>query len=331
MSGPKRVIPPVAVALVLLVLWLVLFRDGGPSDALLSSGTVEATEARLGFPASGRIDAITAREGDSIEEGAEIARLDIQEAEARLRQAKANVVAAQALLNELIRGSRAEEIGQARAGLDAAARQLDDAQQAFDRTQRLYDGGAVSLEAFDRAQVALDVAKSRHTQVSEQLRLVETGPRRERIQAQRAQVAQAEAAVASIEAALADRAITAPFDGIVTVRHREPGEIVGPGVPVVTLMDPGDRWVRVYVPENRLGAVHLGAQASITSDTYPDQRYPGEVMYIANEAEFTPKSVQTAEERVRLVYMVKVRVTGDSMQVLKPGMPADVRIDLDAP
>jgi HlyD family secretion protein len=120
--------------------------------------------------------------------------------------------------------------------------------------------------------------------------------------------------------------IHAPFDGIVTVKHREPGEIVAGGTPVITVMAPGDRWIRIYVPENRLGAVELGASAAITSDTYPDWEYAGEVMYIASEAEFTPKSVQTSDERVRLVYAVKVRVIGDSALVLKPGMPADVRI-----
>jgi HlyD family secretion protein len=142
---------------------------------------------------------------------------------------------------------------------------------------------------------------------------------------------QAEAAVAGIEASLANLTIRAPFDGIVTVKHREPGEIVAGGTPVLTVMAPGDRWVRIYVPENRLGAVQLGARAAITSDTYPDQEYDGEVMYIASEAEFTPKSVQTTEERVRLVYAVKVRITGDSALVLKPGMPADVAIALEAP
>ncbi|NNG16920.1 MAG: HlyD family efflux transporter periplasmic adaptor subunit [Gemmatimonadales bacterium] len=335
MTGPrtKRLIPIAVLVLLAVVLWFTLFRDGrgGAGDDLIASGTVEATEARLGFPATGRVEAISVREGDAVEEGAELAFLDRLEMTARLEQAQAHVVSSRALLLELERGFRSEEVSQARAALDAANRRVDDAKQAFDRTKRLLEGGAVSQEAFDRAQVARDVAESERTRAEEQLRLMEAGPRRERIQAQRAQLAQAEAAVHAIEAGLANLTIRAPFDGIVTVKHREPGEIVAGGTPVLTVMAPDDRWVRIYVPENRLGAVGLGASAAITSDTYPDQEYPGEVMYIASEAEFTPKSVQTTEERVRLVYAVKVRITGDSALTLKPGMPADVRIALEHP
>jgi HlyD family secretion protein len=141
-------------------------------------------------------------------------------------------------------------------------------------------------------------------------------------------VAQADATVAAIDATLARMVVQAPFAGVVTVRHREPGEIVPSGSPVLTVLDPSDRWVRIYVPEPRLGAVALGARATITSDTYPDRSYEGRVQFIASEAEFTPKTVQTTEERVKLVYAVKVAVTADSAFELKPGMPADVRLEL---
>lgn len=329
MTGPKRFIPVALVVLLAVALWWILFRNRGPGDNLIASGTVEATEARLGFPATGRVDSIMVREGDAVRHGAELAHLDRLEMQARLDQAQASVSSARALLRELERGFRQEEVAQARAALDAANRRVDDARQAFDRTKRLLEGGAVSQEAFDRAQIALDIAESERTRAAEQLQLMEAGPRGEQIQAKRGQLAQAAAAVQAIEAGLANMTIRAPFDGIVTVKHREPGEIVAGGSPVVTVMDPGDRWVRIYVPENRLGAVGLGASATITSDTYPDREFTGEVMYIASEAEFTPKSVQTSEERVRLVYAVKVRITGDSTLVLKPGMPADVRLALE--
>ncbi|HEY0970214.1 MAG TPA: HlyD family efflux transporter periplasmic adaptor subunit, partial [Gemmatimonadales bacterium] len=111
--------------------------------------------------------------------------------------------------------------------------------------------------------------------------------------------------------------------------HREAGEVVPAGSPVLTIMNPDDRWVRIYVPENRLAAVRLGMPATISSDTYPGESYPGEVTFIASEAEFTPKTVQTTEERVKFVFAVKVRITGDARGDLKPGMPADVRLDLE--
>ena len=115
---------------------------------------------------------------------------------------------------------------------------------------------------------------------------------------------------------------------MVTVRHAVPGEVVVPGAPVVTVMDLEDRWVRIYIPEDRIGAVERGQPAVITADTYPGKTNPGRVVFIASEAEFTPKSVQTSEERVRLVYALKVRITGDPAHELKPGVPADVQLEL---
>ena len=153
-------------------------------------------------------------------------------------------------------------------------------------------------------------------------------PYAERIAAQRAALAEAEAALRAIEAALDNMVLRSPFAGIVTVRHREPGEIVAAGAPVLAVLNRDDRWIRIYIPETRIGAVRPGQRATISTDTYRDREYAGEVIFIASEAEFTPKNVQTSEERVKLVYAVKVRVTGDPAYDLKPGMPADVRIEL---
>jgi HlyD family secretion protein len=293
-----------------------------------ASGTVEATEAQIGFQAAGRIQDLAVREGETVTVGEEVAHLDRSEAEARQQQAIAQAGAARALLEELEGGSRKEEIRQGRAALAAAAERLRDAERDLERMQTLLEGGAVSREALDKAHVTFDVAKSQYDQAQEQVTILETGPRREKIEAQRAQVAQAEAAVRVIDATLANLTLRAPFDGIVTVRHREPGEIVAPGSPVLTVMNPADRWVRIYVPETRIGAVRLGQAAKITSDTFPTKIYRGEVVFISSQAEFTPKTVQTTEERVKLVYAVKVRITEDPTFDLKPGMPADVRLDL---
>ncbi len=331
---PRR--PLIAAAVVIVVALGAIFGVGllkhrDDSDRLVASGTVEATEAQLGFQAAGRIEEISAREGDSVREGTELARLDRAEALARRNQAVAQAAAAQAQLQELEHGSRSEEVAQARAGHDAARQRAADARRDLDRATKLLEGGAVSREAFDKARLAFDVAQSQLEQAGEQLRLVETGPRKEKIDAQRAQLAQAQAYVQAIDAALANMTIRASFDGIVTVRHREPGEVVPAGSAVLTVMNPGDRWVRIYIPEDRIGAVSLGRQAVISSDTYPAKTYHGEVVVIASEAEFTPKTVQTAQERVKLVYAVKVRITGDPDHELKPGMPADVRIESTKP
>ncbi|HEX3130066.1 MAG TPA: HlyD family efflux transporter periplasmic adaptor subunit [Thermoanaerobaculia bacterium] len=328
MSPKKIVIPIVLLAAAGAGVWYYTTSRKPKADGgLVAFGTVEATDAQLGFQAPGRVVSIAPREGDRVTAGQELARLERSELEARRAQAEAQVAAARANLSELEHGSRQELIAQARAAHTAAAERRSDAERDVARTRRLYEGGAVSREALDKAQTALDVARSQQTQAAEQLRLLQAGPSRETKDAARAQVAQAEAAVRGVDATLGNTVLAAPFDGVVTVRHREPGEIVPAGSPVVTVMDPRSRYVRIYIPENRVGAVRIGTRAAITADTYPGKTYPGEVSFIASEAEFTPKSVQTTEERVRLVYEVKVRVTGDPGFDLKPGLPADVKLE----
>ncbi|MBI3568833.1 MAG: HlyD family efflux transporter periplasmic adaptor subunit [Gemmatimonadetes bacterium] len=319
---------PIVIALVAVVALgaYLLLRPRASGDGLGASGTVEATEASLGFQLAGRIAAIRAREGDRVKAGDTLAVLDRTELDARHTQAEAQLAAARALLSEMERGPRPEELAQAHEGDSTAAARHADAQRDLDRTQQLLRGGAVSQEAADKARLALDVARSQREQAAQQLQLVKQGPRAERVAAQRAAVAQAEAMVRQATAQLANAVVVAPFDGVVTTRHREPGEIVAPGAPVLTLANLGDRWVRIYIAENRLGAIRMGEPATITTDTYADRSYAGEVAFIASEAEFTPRNVQTTDERVKLVYAVKVRITNDTANVLKPGMPADVAL-----
>lgn len=295
-------------------------QEGG----IQASGTVEATEADLGFQMAGRIEWLGIGEGDSVPAGLEVARLDQAELLARKAAAEAQAEAASALLTELQRGSRPQEIAEGRAALRAAEERRDDAQRDFSRSRRLFEGGAVSQEIMDKAGTALQVAEAGVDQARERVQILEEGPRRERITAQRAALAQAEAAVDQLEAALSNASIRIPFSGIVTLKHRQLGETVSPGSPVLTIMDPEDRWVRIYVREDRIGEVRLGQPATVRSDTYPERRYSGEVVFISSEAEFTPRNVQTTEERVKLVYAVKVRITGDPSHDLKPGIPADV-------
>jgi HlyD family secretion protein len=298
---------------------------------LAASGTVEATDAQLGFQVSGRLVEVAPREGERVEAGQAVARLDSTEIEARRAQAVAAVAAARAQLAEQEVGFRSEEIAQGRSVLAAAQDRVRDAGRDLERVRTLFEGRAVSREALDKAQLALDLATAQSRQAAEQASLLQRGPRRERIEYARAQVAAAEAAVATFDATLANTRLTAPFSGIVSVRHREPGEIVAAGAAVLTLLDLDDRWIRIYVPENRLGKLRLGQRAAIRSDSFPGKTYPGEVSFLGSEAEFTPKNVQTAEERVRLVYAVKVRVTGDPGLELKPGLPADVELLPESP
>jgi HlyD family secretion protein len=325
MSKRIRILVPILV-LGAIVAWYVTRGANGTSDALVASGTVEATDADLGFQTPGRVLTVEAREGDAVAAGSELARLDTRELEAGLAAAEAQVDAVQARLVELEAGARPQEVATAEAAVRTAEQRAEEALRDAERARTLLAGGAISRQALDRAETTLDVAGAALEQAREQLALLVEGPRVETIRAQRAAVAQARANVARAEAALAHAVITAPFAGVVTVRHREPGEAVAAGAPVLTLLDPTDRWVRIYIREDRIGLVRLGMAAEIVADTYPDRVYQGEVVFIGDEAEFTPRNVQTTEDRIRLVYPVKVRITGDDGFELKPGIPADVTL-----
>jgi HlyD family secretion protein len=328
MKGKRPVNAAIIVVIIALVVigWFTLLRDDVADDSIIASGTVEATEADLGFQTGGRIAEVSVREGDRVGIGQQLATLDADELDARRDGASAQLDAARALLAELERGARPEELAQARATEAVARERSAEAEQNYNRTRVLEEGGAVSREQLDRARSAMDVARAQLAQAEQQRELVQRGPRIERIAAQRAAVRQAEAALAQVEAAHAHAQIRATFPGVVTVRHRQPGETVPAGAPVITVMNPAERWVRIYVREDAVGRVQLGQHAEIRPDSEPGRTSAGEVTFIATEAEFTPRNVQTAEERVKLVYAVKVALTADAAVALKPGMPADVRL-----
>ena len=320
---------PIAILLLLVVaatVWLVRRGNANSASGIEASGTVEATDADLGFQIGGRIATINVSEGETVAQGEVLAHLDTAELNARMAQAEAQLAVAQAKLLELRRGARPEERAQARSALDAARQRMDESSRLLARTQMLFDGGAVSRESLEQAETAHAVAVAQHEQAIDQERLVVQGPRSEQVAAQQAMVRTAEAAIAQVQATLDQAEVRAPFDGIVTIRHREPGETVAPGAPVLTLMDPASRWVRIYVRENEIGRVALGQAADIRSDSYADSAFAGRVVHIASEAEFTPRNVQTTEERVKLVYAVKIAIDRDPGLALKPGLPADVRL-----
>jgi HlyD family secretion protein len=177
------IIVPVVLAGIALV---ATCGRGSRDGAIVASGTVEATEAQLGFPATGRLDSLGVREGDAVTKGQVLARLDAAETAARLEEAKARTDAARAGLDELERGSRREDVARAKAALDAAQERHRDAVRDLERSRTLFDGGAVSREMVDKAEVAARVAESAAAQAGEEYRMLETGPRAERIAQQRA-------------------------------------------------------------------------------------------------------------------------------------------------
>jgi HlyD family secretion protein len=299
------------------------------NGAVMASGTVDAPEIAISFRVPGTLRNRPVDEGSPVKAGEVLAALDEREATARLRQAEAAEQVAQARLKDLEQGYRPQEIAEAKALVEQARANLANLQDEAQRSEALFQGGAISRQRRDKDKTAADVAQEQYRAAAERLKMLQSGFREENVNAARAQRAEAQAAVEAARVALEDLRVMSPVNAVVTRTHAEVGETVGAGRPVVTVTDISRPWVRVYIPENQIGKVRLGAPAKIKVDTFPDREFAGRVSYVSSQAEFTPKNVQTQEERVKLVFAVNVTV--DNREgVLKPGMPADVTISSQA-
>lgn len=271
---------------------------------------------------------------------------EIKEAEAATQQAHA-------FLAELKAGSRSQEIKTAKAQVKQAIAVSERWKSEYTRQKQLLGREVIAprefeqvksqyLSAIEQQRVAdeklqlakegtrqerIDQAQFGLAQAEARLALVTKGPRQETIEKAKAQLREAQEAVALANTRISYSILTAPMDGVVLSDHVEAGEYVSPGSPVVTIGVLGNVWLRAYIAETDLGRIKIGQQVDVTSDSYPDKKYLGTISFIASNAEFTPKSVQTERERVKLVYRLKVDIPNPEME-LKPGMPVDGEIRL---
>ena len=354
------------------------------------SGNLELTQVDISFKIAGRLIERKVDEGNWVKRGDLIATLDpvqlrqqkardeavVYSAQSNYQQLETSIafqkatlesdVAARnaelnqatAKLEELLNGSRKQDIQQAEAAVADARAQLDFARSDYTRMQALLKNEDISKQQFDQAKTKLDSAAAQLRSAEEKYSLVKEGPRQEDIAAARADVARAQAAVKTAEAnrlelkrkeeelvqrralidqsraqvgitqsQLNDTEVTTPIDGVVLVKSAEPGEVLAAGTTVVTIGDLEHPWLRAYINETDLGRVKLGQKVKLHTDSFPDKTYWGTISFIASDAEFTPKQIQTKEERVKLVYRIKIDVDNSSHE-LKLNMPVDAEIVL---
>ena len=326
----------VMISVLLLALAAVaLFRfrhdgDGESASALRLSGNIELTEVQVSFRTAGRVLERPVDEGALVKRGEVVARLEDTELVQALKSAEADAAAQAATLAELEAGSRSEEVAQGEALLARAEAEAARVEADYKRSSALFGKEVIPRRDLETARALRDQARANVRERKEALALLRKGPRRERIAAARANYEGAVARVASARERLGYATLVAPISGVVLTKSVEPGEQVAAGTPVVTLGDLGDCWLKAYIPETDLGRVKLGQQARVTTDGHPGKVFQGRVSFISSQAEFTPKSVQTQKERVKLVYRVKIALSNPA-QELKPGMPADAVIELGAP
>jgi HlyD family secretion protein len=358
------------------------------ANRLAISGNIELTQVDISFKVPGKLIELNVDEGAFVKKGAVIARIDRQQVEqqrardeagltgarSQLQQTgtqiqwqratlesdialrRAELRAAQAHLDELLAGSRPQEVQQALAAVSEAKAQHDTAKLDWDRAQELFKNDDISRAQYDQYRMHNDSTAAAMRQAEERLAMVSEGPRKEEIESARAQVARADAAVRLSEAnrlelqrmeedltarradisraeaqigitdtQISDTVVTAPIDGVVLVKSAEVGEVLAAGTTVVTIGDIDHPWLRGYINETDLGRIKLGSKATLTSDSYKDKTYAGHVSFIASAAEFTPKQIQTREERVKLVYRIKIDVD-NPLHELKSNMPVDAEI-----
>jgi HlyD family secretion protein len=268
----------------------------------------------------------------------------------------ADLASTEARLAELNNGSRPQEKLDAKAAVDAAASELERSKKDWDRAQTLYKNDDISTAQFDQYRNRYENAQAMLKSAQEREALVLAGPRVEQVNAQRGQVERARgsvkmaeantlelkrreqeiatrraeiersrASLALIDSQLNDTVAISPVDGVVLVKSTDVGEVVAPGTTIVTVGDIDHPWLRGYINETDLGKVKIGSKVRVTTDTYPGKAYNGRVTFLASQAEFTPKQIQTQQERVKLVYRVKIEVENPGRE-LKSNMPADAEI-----
>lgn len=322
----------------LLVLMIVLLAAAGGyslyskqpvnPNQIKVSGNIEITTVGVGFKITGHVAQRFVDEGESVKPGQPIAKLETLDLELEAVNAQAQLLAVQAMLAQLESGSRPQDVSAAQAALRSAEADTRNADLEYRRMQQLFSQNAVSAQELDRKKTAAETAKARAEQAAQQLSLVLEGPRKEEIELAKARVKQAEQSLKLAQTRLGYAQIAAPVQGVVLSKNIEVGEYVAPGTPVVTIGDLNQVWLKAYIAETDLGRVKLSQPVAVTTDTYPGKVYKGRIGFIASEAEFTPKNIQTAEERVKLVYRIKI-MTPNTEHELKPGMPADAVIQLD--
>jgi len=292
--------------------------NGGGPDG---SGTIECTQVDLAPQVSGRILEITADEGDVVAAGDTLVRMDPQDYRLRADEAGAGLALEQARLDLALAGARSEDIKRAREQVRQAEAAERAAASDLARVREVFEKGSATGKQMDDAKAHFDEAKAGLEAARQSLEKLLRGTRQEEIRMAQAGVDLARARLAQADKALADCTVAAPLAGIVTTKIREAGETVSTGAPILTITRMEEAWLSVYIPETRLSKVKLGQRAFVAADGDP-KRYEGTVTYVSPEAEFTPRNVQTPEERAKLVYRVKITLPNPD-GVFKPGMPAD--------
>jgi HlyD family secretion protein len=316
-----------------LLLFLILLLAAGiaayqytrPREtALTLYGNVDIRQVSLAFNANERIQTVNVEEGDHVNKGDVLATLNTEPLELAIAATNAQIAQQRAVTAKMHNGSRPEEITEAEASVHSAAANYENNQLTYQRMQQLYAQGAISRQELDNAEASFKMTAATLQNNTAAHQMAQIGYRQEDIDAADAQLQQLQENLRTQEYNLSQATLIAPQDGVIRSRLLEPGDMASSQKPVFLLGLDNVKWVRAYIPEDKLSRIYEGLAAQVYIDSQPDTPLTGQVGYISDTAEFTPKTVQTEELRSSLVYEVRIYVT-DEQNVLRMGMPATIR------
>jgi HlyD family secretion protein len=315
--------------IILLFLFIALASCNNKKDPniISASGTIETTNVTVSSKANGQIKIITVKEGDQVKAGDVLLEIDHDMLDIQLRQSEAGVEFSDAQLKLLKSGARKEDIKQSGESVNQAKTNLEQAKQDLERMKTLYETNTVTKKQYDDAASRYDITVAQYNASRENFNKIKTQTRPEDIESARANLKKSITTSDVIKKSIEDCKVIAPIDGFITQKYVELGENVVPSASLFKISDLKTVKLIIYVTEEELGKVKLGEKADITVDSFKDKVFSGEVIFISSEAEFTPKNIQTPEERTKLVYAVKIQISNPQFE-LKSGMPADAKITL---
>jgi len=295
------------------------------SNVLEVSGVIEAVETEIRSLIRGEVKQIFVKEGQYIKKGDLLCLLDSEKMYIQLKQARARLEGAQLKLKLFKKGIKKELIAVAKNQLESAEKELEIAKKDQERMARLFSRGAVSQVQREQADLRLKISLDRYESSKANYQLALRGKEKEEIEMVKAEIKSFQAQEQLLLRQIQDSEVRSPINSYLNIRHIEVGELAMQGTILFSLIDLTQTYVKTYVPEKYMGQIKIGDRVEVISDSFPEKVFRGEINYISDKAEFAPKDIQTREERLKLVFMIKSYLENTERE-LKPGMPVDVRI-----
>ncbi|MGE5400241.1 MAG: HlyD family secretion protein [Ignavibacteriales bacterium] len=313
------------VCIMLSALLIAGCGNNNDKNKIEASGTIEATNVTVSSKTAGQVRKLTRDEGENVKAGDTLLTIDHDLLNIQLDQAVAGRELSEAQLRLLRSGARTEDISQSGEALKQAEVNLEQASKDKDRMASLYESKSITKKQYEDAITRFQLTQAQYNAARENLRKMKNFARPEEIRQAEANLQRAQAGVDLLKKNIQDSYVTSPISGVVVKKFVEAGETVAPSSSLFRISDLSTVNLIIYVSEEELGKVKLGQKAAISIDAFKNKTYEGKVIYISPEAEFTPKNIQTKDERTKLVFAVKIAIPNPSFE-LKPGMPADAVI-----